>query len=183
MRKQRPLGMMGLRKGRPGAEASSSRRSKKPSSSSSAATAPAAPLNWRRLALMALAMVLAGAFVWSDRRARRAARAGRGGPDGGAGAPVPAPTPAPTADTFVPPAVLVVLREASNPAVAAAYGPHLLRGTVARAVRYGPLQPLQPQPPPPCRRGGLGGMGGNPNALLPSKGPEEINTCVHRLSK
>lgn len=54
--------------------------------------------------------------------------------------PVPtmAPTPTPTIDTWTPPAIVIVLREASSQQVTATHGAHLLHATVHRALAASP---------------------------------------------
>jgi hypothetical protein len=53
-------------------------------------------------------------------------------------APSPGPTPTPTLDPYAAPPILIVLREANNVQVHAAYGRHLLMATVARAAAVSP---------------------------------------------
>jgi len=52
--------------------------------------------------------------------------------------PTPAPTPTPTVDTWAPPAIVIVLREASSQQVTATHGAHLLHATVHRALAASP---------------------------------------------
>lgn len=92
---------------------------------------------WARRPAVALALALGalmcGGLYWFIFRGATAASVARTAP-----APTPAPTPRPTSDAWVPPAIVIVLREASSAQVAASHGAHLLHATVHRALAASP---------------------------------------------
>jgi hypothetical protein len=85
---------------------------------------------WRSTFFAAVAIVIAGSMIMSIHLKNVHVN----DIEGLVGSPTQAPTPTPTFDLFVPPLILIVLRETNK----AEHGKHLLRATVARAALASP---------------------------------------------